>query len=359
MKKVLVCVQDYPNNDGGVKLMYVHTRNLQYVKNEVEVTVLNFSCSREYIYEGIKVIPYSDYLMSKDYYDIAIAHAANLRNHYRFLKKHGEDFPRFIFFFHGHEVLSINHDYSKPFPFVKRNLLRNIAQDVYDKYKFLIWRKYYSQNIDKSDYIFVSNWMKDKFFKNLKLSESMFGNRLHITYNNVGLTFENNKYEDSASKKYDFITIRANLDDSKYGVDIVNRLALNTPTAQFLVVGKGELFNYINKAQNLTWMDKTLNHTDMISVLNNARYALMPTRTDAQGLMMCEMAAFGIPVITSDIPVCHEVFDGFENAFFIDNDNNEINLDEYLRKPLRCIKHDRYYLENTIRKELEVIFIHR
>lgn len=354
-----MCVQDYPNNDGGVKLMYVHTRNLQYVNNKVDVTVLNFSCSNEYIYEGIKVIPYSYYLSNKDTYDIAIVHAANLRNHYRFLKKHGEDFPRFIFFFHGHEVLSINHDYSKPFAFKRKNFVRNTAQDAYDKYKFWVWRRYYKKNIYKSDYIFVSNWMKEKFFSNLKLSESLFGDRLHITYNNVGLTFEKNRYDDSIEKKYDFITIRANLDDSKYGVDIVNRLALYTPTAKFLVIGKGELFNHIKKAQNLSWINKTLNHADMLSVLNSAKYALMPTRTDAQGLMMCEMAAFGIPVITSNIPVCHEVFDKFENAFFIDNDNYEANLKEYLRKPSNCRKHDRFYLENTIRKELEVIFICR
>ncbi|WP_448863443.1 glycosyltransferase family 4 protein [Clostridium sp.] len=359
MKKVLVCVQDYPNNDGGVKLMYVHTRNLQYVNNKVDVTVLNFSCSNEYIYEGIKVIPYSYYLSNKDTYDIAIVHAANLRNHYRFLKKHGEDFPRFIFFFHGHEVLSINHDYSKPFAFKRKNFMRNTAQDAYDKYKFWVWRRYYKKNIYKSDYIFVSNWMKEKFFSNLKLSESLFGDRLHITYNNVGLTFEKNRYDDSIEKKYDFITIRANLDDSKYGVDIVNRLALYTPTAKFLVIGKGELFNHIKKAQNLSWINKTLNHADMLSVLNSAKYALMPTRTDAQGLMMCEMAAFGIPVITSNIPVCHEVFDKFENAFFIDNNNYEANLKEYLRKPSKCRKHNRFYLENTIRKELEVIFICR
>lgn len=357
MKKVLVCVQDYPNNNGGVKLMYVHTRNLQYVQNDIDVTVLSFSCDDEYTYEGIRVISYSQYLKDNGVYEIAIVHAANLRNHYRFLKKHGDEFSRFIFFFHGHEVLSINHDYSKPFDFIKKSALRNIAQDAYDKYKFSIWKRYYKKNISKSDYIFVSNWMKEKFFENLKLSEILFVDRLHITYNNVGLTFEKNRYDDSIEKKYDFITIRANLDDSKYSVDIVNRLALNTPAAKFLVVGKGELFNHINKAQNLSWMNKTLNHADIISVLNSAKYALMPTRTDAQGLMMCEMAAFGIPVITSDIPVCHEVFDGFENAFFIDNDNHDANLEEYLRKTTSCCKHSRYYLENTIRKELEVIFI--
>ena len=47
----------------------------------------------------------------------------------------------------------------------------------------------------------------------------------------------------------------------------------------------------------------------------------MHTRTDAQGVMMCEMATFGMPLITSDISVCHEVFDGFNGVGFISNIN--------------------------------------
>ena len=138
-RSVLVCVQDYPNNDGGVKLMYVHTRNLQYIKNGIDVVVLSFSCMEEYMYDQIRVIPYSTFLKHKRKYDIAIVHAANIRNHYKFLKKHGSEFERFIFFFHGHEVLSINHDYSEPFEFVKKGKIKSVAQDVYDCYKFKVW----------------------------------------------------------------------------------------------------------------------------------------------------------------------------------------------------------------------------
>lgn len=356
MRCVLVSVQDYPNNNGGVKLMYVHTRNLQYIKNDISVTVLNFSCDEEYEYENVRVIPYKTFALEDKKYDIAIVHAANLKNHYRFLKKHGEEFERFIFFFHGHEVLSINNDYSEPYDFVKRNALKTFCQDVYDKIKFGIWRRYYVKVAHKSDYIFVSEWMKAKFFKNLKLSEKQFDNKIHITYNNVGLIFEKKEYDDLSDKEYDFITIRANLDDSKYSIDIVNRLASNTPTAKFLVIGKGVFFNYIKKSDNLSWIDTTLNHEGIVKYLDCAKFALMPTRTDAQGLMMCEMAAFGIPVITSDIPVCHEVFDGFSNAYFIDNDDFNLNLNCFIQAKSECVKDHSYYLENTIKKELGVIF---
>ena len=81
----------------------------------------------------------------------------------------------------------------------------------------------------------------------------------------------------------------------------------------------------------------------------------MPTRTDAQGLMMCEMAAFGIPVITSDITVCHEVFDGFCNAYYISNDSVNASLADFLFKESKSIKDERFYKANTISFELEVI----
>ena len=354
-KRIIVCAQDYPNNDGGVKLMYIHTRNLQYVKHNIDVVVLNFSCNKEYIYEGIRVIPYEQFSKLNEKFDIALIHAANLKNHYKFLKKFGNKFKRFIFFFHGHEVLSINHDYSEPYDFVKKSKIKLLLQDLYDKLKFMIWRKYYLSVVNKSDYIFVSNWMKEKFLTNLHLSERDFADKMHITYNNVGQMFEEMSYDDKSVKEYDFVTIRANLDDSKYAVDIVNRIAKNTPKSKFLLIGKGKFFDYYDKADNLTWLDTTLNHKGIIEMINKSRYALMPTRTDAQGLMMCEMAAFGIPVITSNIPVCHEVFKDFENSFFIENDNLNSNLCNFENISSKCIKDTSYFLNNTIKYELDVI----
>lgn len=81
----------------------------------------------------------------------------------------------------------------------------------------------------------------------------------------------------------------------------------------------------------------------------------MPTRTDAQGLMMCEMAAFGIPVITSDIPVCHEVFDGAENVYFIRNEDGKRDMGEFVRMGSRCVKDRRLGRENTVMREVELL----
>ena len=86
----------------------------------------------------------------------------------------------------------------------------------------------------------------------------------------------------------------------------------------------------------------------MIDLLNKSRCALMPTRTDAQGVMACEMATFGIPLVTTDLPVCHEVFDTFVNVQYIAN-NRKINCKDLLNKVNFIFKKNcEYFIENTI-----------
>lgn len=353
MYKVLVLVAGYPTNDGGVGLTYVHTRNLEYAKNGIDVSVLNFGTNTDYNKDGIRVITLETYEKESNQYDLLILHAANLRNHYRFLRKHDKEFKKMLFFYHGHEVMKINKQYSEPYDYMKKNKSMHVVQDLYDELKFRVWRNYLRKNLKKCHFIYVSKWMKDVFDENIGKYLKIEDDQWDITYNNVGEIFEKESYDDTTPKDYDFITIRSVLDGSKYAVDIVNDLATNTPEGKFLIIGKGEFFNHYEKAPNLEWRDTWLSQKDIIAVLQKARYALMPTRTDAQGLMMCEMAAFGIPVITSNIPVCHEVFDGFENAFFINNESGTLN--KYLNKHCAPKKDERFYKKRTVGNEILII----
>ena len=84
----------------------------------------------------------------------------------------------------------------------------------------------------------------------------------------------------------------------------------------------------------------------------------MPTRTDAQGLMMCEMATYGMPVITTDIPVCHEVLDSFENVSMFDINDTNVQLEPILAQlesgePYK--KNPMYFNSNTSAKEVEML----
>lgn len=355
MKKILVLCRNYPNNDGGISLMYIHTRNIEYINNGYEVIVLNFSAKKSYTIDNIKVITIDEYNIDHIDYDLLICHAANIRNHFSFLRKYEKKFKKIVFFFHGHEVLMINKVYSKPYYYFNSNIIKKSFQNLYDLFKLSVWRRYLPKIMYKTDLIFVSNWMKNEFEKWV-MTLDKYSNRVHITYNGIGKIFENKKHC-ITELKYDFVTIRAYLDGSKYCVDLVIKLAKKFPDYKFCVVGKGDIFNHYVKPDNLIWINKQMHHSEIIEILNKSRCALMPTRTDAQGLMSCEMASFGIPLITSNIDVCHEIFDEFDNVGYIDNENPYKNFDEIVQDLLKreIIKNNtKYYTKNTIQKELEV-----
>lgn len=359
MRKILVVVEDYPDNNGKVTLMYVHTRNKSYMEHGFDVSVLNFRAGEKYVIDNIPVITLDDYEKQEEVYDILICHAPNIRNHYRFLKKHGGDFPKFVFFFHGHEVLKINKTYSKPYPYVRNSKIKSWLQDRYDDFKLSVWRKYYPSVKYKSKFVFVSNWMLDEFLKWTKIPYAQIKDCCEITYNCIGKVFEETQYDPNTVKEYDFLTIRSFLNGSKYCVDLVNQLAFANPDKKFLLVGKGEFFDHYEKAPNLIWMNRTMNHSEIIEYMQKSRCALMPTRTDAQGLMMCEMASTGMPLITSDIPVCHEVFDEFKNVRLMNNDLHNVNLFDLLsdlEKNLPYINNDRYFNEKTSQAEIEMLY---
>lgn len=358
MKKYLVLSTDYPNLQGGLMLAYVRTRNVYYKSKGLDVTVLNFTADENYTIDGINVITYKWFRVHHKElrYDVLISHAPNLKEHYRFLCKYDNVFPKIVFFFHGHEVLKINKVYSEPYPYVRRNRIVEKIQDIYDELKFCVWRSYIKRRHEKLYYIFVSHWMRDEFMKWVKPDTAYLEGRSFITYNCVGDLFEKEQFDRNAPKSYDFVTIRANLDGSKYSIDIVNELAKRHPEYKFLLIGCGEFFEHYEKASNIEWRNCRLQHDEIIGVLNSARCALMPTRTDAQGVMMCEMATFGMPVITSDIPVCHEVFDGEPNVGFINNDLTQDNLSDVYFK-IRDIKYksNKYSQVNTCNIELSII----
>lgn len=357
MLEVLVAVEDYVNHKNTVAHRFVHVRNLYYQRHGINVTVLNFRTSDEYMIDGIRVIGLAQYKDEKMKFDVLICHQANLKHHYLFLKKYGKRFKKFIFFFHGHEVLNINKVYAKPYDYNSKSFFKYYLQSVYDEFKLNVWKKYYDSVVEKSKFVFVSQWMLNEFLKWVKIPYSKIKDNTYITYNCIGEEFENSIFDMQKNKIYDFITIRSNLDGSKYCIDVVNNLAKYNSNLTFLVVGKGKFFDHYQKAPNLTWLNTALNHKEIVNLLNKSRCALMPTRTDAQGLMMCEMASIGIPLITSDIPVCHEVFDGFKNVALIKNDS-DINLTEILDKLENGLPYERntkYYNSNTSFNEIKII----
>lgn len=358
--KILVLAENYSTPDGIVSLHYIHSRNEYYVEEGIDVSVISFRAEHDYEIDGIKVYTIKSYKekLYSNRFDLVLLHAPNLKHHLRFIKKYGNRFNNIVFYFHGHEVLRTSKIYPKPYKFTKKQpFIRKLVTEIYDIIKLLVWKIEISRFIEKSQFIFVSNWMYNMFLRFIKIDPIIIKDRKHIIYNCVGKEFEKIAFNIEIEKEYDFITIRNNLDGSKYGIDIVTRIAANNPKYKFCVIGKGKYFEYNKKTDNLVWIDKNLTHEEIIDFLNKSKCALLPTHADAQGVMACEMATFGIPLITSNIDVCKEVFEGFGNVGFIDNDEENIDI-EPIFQSLQSIKikekNDKYFAKNTVGKEIEL-----
>lgn len=353
--RVLVLITDYPRPDGSHAYMFAHVRNLYYRKKGIDVTVLNFGCYADYYIDDIRVISENTYKQEHQHYDIAISHAANIRKHYLFIKKYERNFSKFVFFFHGQEILYLRKNYSLPYPYMARRGFRtSILQDIYDWIKLRLWRQYYKKLAPKSEFIFVSQWLKEKFKTNTKLSDKDLLYHCHIINNSIGKTFEDNSYDYQKNKKYDFVVLRTELDLSHRCIDLVSELATKYPDLKFLVIGRGKYFQYYEKPENVEWIQRSMGHDEMLEFLDESRCGLLLTRQDTQGVMTCELAAYGMPVITSDIDVCHEFFDEIPNVALI---SNELNQDirqivRQLSENLPYKKFDKYFSDNTIFKEV-------
>ena len=188
MKKILVLVENYPDNKGGVSLMYVHVRNKYYIQHGIDVTVLSFATKTDYVIDNIRVITEATYLKKNtEHYDMVVSHAANIKNHYRFLKKNEKKFEHMIFFFHGHEIVMINEVYPKPYDYMrKNNQIKIWIQNIYDKFKLLLWHKFYKKMAYKTDFVFVSSFLYSEFKKYVRLSTDDLKEHVHIINNSVG-----------------------------------------------------------------------------------------------------------------------------------------------------------------------------
>ena len=141
--RILVLATDYPNLNGNVNLMYIHTRNRYYVNRGIDVTVINFKAKQNYIIDNVKVITLENYIKNKSEYDILISHAPNIRNHFRFLMRYGKNFKNIVFFFHGHEILKVNEIYPKPYEYMKTSSrLAILMRDLYDIFKIKMWKRF-------------------------------------------------------------------------------------------------------------------------------------------------------------------------------------------------------------------------
>lgn len=355
IKRVLVLCSGYPSVDNPYNCTWAHIRNRYYLDNGLNVEVFVTGSNEEYEIDSIKVISKVQMTQSLDSgkYDLIISHSPNLRGHLPILNKYSNH--KCILFMHGTESMWLNHDYPKPYAYNKPTLLNRLIRDSYDFVKFIFLRRFIL-GANNAHIVFVSKWMKDVFEKNVvKLEDAQ---RYSIINNSLNQRFfESNHTFCEDSKNADFITLRR-LDLSKYAIDLVCSFAKSNPQYKFHIYGKGNYFDFNEKPDNVDVFDYHIKQDDIPELLNKYPAALMPTRCDAQGVMACEIATYGMPIITTDIDVNREMFSEFENVTLLCESEFSSNIDLKDIKSLSSPASrnvNRFCFEKTLRKELDLI----
>ncbi|WP_180057319.1 glycosyltransferase [Acinetobacter sp. YH12090] len=350
--KILVLAQDYPSVDHPYAMAYVHSRNIEYLKSGHDVKVINFNAKNQYTFEKVDIYPFSYELLNSA--DVILSHAPNIRNHFKVLKKIKN--KKICFFFHGHEVLHKYRDYPPAYPWKKESYAKKLVLHLYDILKIKLVGHYMQKLALKNNVssIFVSSWMKEQFIKNVKLDPEILGKTAIISNACNSIFFKSQYNFDQKNKLADYITIRP-LDDSKYAIDLVLNFAKNNPDKYFHIYGKGNYFNFNEKPKNVEVFKQFIQQKDIPELLNKYKFAIMPTRYDAQGVMVCEMATYGIPLITTDFSVCLEMLSSFSNVYFLKEEEFSTVKSE---KIILADKNDLNYKfspEKLIRDELDFI----
>ena len=352
--KLLVLSETYPHTNSIYQMAYVHSRNIQYKKQGVEVEVLSFSAKSAYEYENIAVLPPTAHIDFSNY-DAVVSHAPNIRNHYKILRKNLSKIKNLILFFHGHEALVMEQYYPTPYPWQKQpNKISLLLRRAYDHLKLYLLRNLLNKENVRA--IYVSKWMRSEATHCMKLDKQIDSKNI-IIHNAINESFYKKRYTPTSNFLADFITIRP-LDGAKYAVDKVVQLAENNPDFSFHIYGKGDYFKHNTLPSNVEVFDTFIEQKNIPSLLDQYRAAIMPTRLDAQGVMMCEMASYGIPTIVSDLPVCREMLSEFSNCTFIKNSKfQNTNLNNIPLTPLQDFSViQKFSPDYLAKKELEFIF---
>lgn len=321
VREVLVLTQGYPSAADPYNLAYVHSRNLQYLSAGVRPTVLHFGATEAYSWQGVEVISEADFERTGRQWSLWFSHAPNLRNHLRFLLRHRRAFQKLCFFIHGHEALIKAQHYPPPYAFSPQaNPAHRFLDAAYDRLKVRLLGAYCQHEIRRGrlELVFVSEWMRQAFLQAVPIATTELQAHSQIIPNTLHPLFLQQRYRPATEFAADFVTLRP-LDNPKYGVDLVRALAQRHPDLRFAVYGQGQYFQHFAPPPNLTHHDRFLTHAEILEILPRYRCALMPTRLDAQGVMMCELAAYGMPLLTSDLPICHEMLQGFEQVGYFAN----------------------------------------
>ncbi len=201
-----------------------------------------------------------------------------------------------ITYIHGAEALfEALHHYFTPFS-LKDNVSKGLSLSM-DFIKLVQLRSFLKAS---TAIVYASSWMKETAEK----YTSMYNPSTFIIPNPIDAELFKPKNSDFSSRRNKGVSVRAL--GWKYGLDVAVKAYSNMEKANLTIFGKGPLEKYLRKLakiclSNVVFVTKVFRNRELPALYKQFGYFVAPSRTEAQGVAMCEAMACGLPAVATRV----------------------------------------------------------
>ena len=331
--KLAIISSRYPTPIAPYNHMFVHTRNKWYQKAGASVQVFVPAGKKEsYQVDSISVerAPVTHIVKKIKNFDVVLIHLLHLspikeingEYIYDYLIKN--NFPA-LFFLHGIESKRLWRSRKNDIDF---SSLRSMGRFVYrDFYHFPRVRDIVIrilENTTRIRFVTVSNWKKRDIEETFKIV--IAPGRIKVIHN--GIDTRRFAFQEHWSKRSRILAIRPLFMKGNYAVDLAldTMPYLKNKGLSLSLYGKGadeqKILNYIRKhrlTDRVKVYNEFISHDEVPDIHGRFGIYYAVTRSDTQGVSMCEAMSSGLPTVSFNTTAIPEFIKDGESGLLIDD----------------------------------------